>query len=149
MQEKLGVSFPEDYYQVCRTYGSGYFVLSDQTELRYFNLFDLSQRKAMLLESREMRRKRDQERYALPFPIYPEPLGIIPWGTDSDGSTFFYLPRKGVDPEMWQILAVDRPAILQYIFTNTLTFFLSRAFDGQFETGIWPRLRGNTRFCQR
>lgn len=43
---------------------------------------------------------------AHPFPIYPEPGGLLPWGATQNGHSCLWLPTDP-DPERWDIVVTD------------------------------------------
>lgn len=48
-----------------------------------------------------------KERAAIPYPIHPEPGGLIAWGTSSDEYQFFFLAAPAQKPEQWPIIWHD------------------------------------------
>ena len=94
---KLGVVFPDDYRDFCRTYGSGAFL---DGEIYVFNAFDPEF--ADVFESQQDRVQAFHEVYDLPYPAFPQLPGAIKLGGDGLGNDLLYLARPGVKP--WWIL---------------------------------------------
>ena len=96
---RLGRRLPSDYKAFIATYGSGRvgeFVnianpFSDTPHLR-----DLPDE--MLQIYREIR-----EYEHIPFPIHPEPGGLIPWGDTDNGDVMFWVADPPDEPAQWSI----------------------------------------------
>jgi hypothetical protein len=101
-ERELGLALPSDYRDFIFTYGTGLFA-------RFFRLYNPFATGAMGLlpsvqETCEWRRrtKRDfPER--VPYPIYPESPGILPWGNDENGHDYYWFTQGA--PDQWTVLS--------------------------------------------
>jgi hypothetical protein len=101
-EQRLGVILPSDYRDFIFTYGTGLFA-------RFFRVYSPFANGAMSLYSsvqdtckwrRETKRDFPDR---VPYPIYPERPGILPWGNDENGHDYYWLTRG--KPDDWIVLA--------------------------------------------
>lgn len=99
-EKKIGTALPSDYKQFIDTYGSGDFA-------QFYSIFNPFESEAVLSQMDEIKQDYreghddNEERY--PFPVFPEPGGILPWGVDTNGNDYFWLTKGG--PDDWTVLA--------------------------------------------
>ena len=126
-ESRLGTSLPEDYKWYVQHYGSGRM----DDFLQVFNPFtpnlfcqlSLSPESAAgfrLDALREWRRGEFADLF--PFPAYPEPCGLLPWG-ETDGSIWLYWMTKG-SPNEWKVVVEYPSPYVFFVFDETLTSFL-------------------------
>ncbi len=102
-ERKLCLALPSDYRDFVFTYGTGLFagfyrVYSPFATERSMSLVPAV---ADTCEWRLNTRKEFPER--VPYPIYPESGGILPWGNDENGHDYYWLTRGS--PEDWIVLS--------------------------------------------
>lgn len=86
--DKVGLSFPEDYFALSNIYGSGRFLAG---EFKIANPFDPDDEGFATRELLTMRERKASAPDAVPYPIYPDPGGLYPFGIDGNGNTFLWL----------------------------------------------------------
>jgi hypothetical protein len=101
-EEKLGLMLPGDYRDFIFTYGTGLFA-------RFFRVYNPFATGPMALfssvqETCEWRRQTKKDfPDRVPYPIYPERQGILPWGNDENGHDYYWF-TKGA-PDDWTVLS--------------------------------------------
>jgi hypothetical protein len=112
---QFGTPLPEDYKQFISKYGTGLISYG----LRVYNYLENPGRAEKMLGHLRVLQERTQAelvnvaellgrdstevQLSLPFPIYPEPGGLFPWGEADDWWTFYWL-RTG-SPAEWGTVA--------------------------------------------
>ncbi|HET6251682.1 MAG TPA: ankyrin repeat domain-containing protein [Tepidisphaeraceae bacterium] len=102
IEKKLGTKLPDDYKKFIDAYGSGDFA-------QFYAIYNPLQSHGVVEQIDEVRQdyrqghESNSERY--PYPVFPEPSGIFPWGNDENGNDYFWL-TKG-DPDEWTVVAYD------------------------------------------
>ena len=71
---------------------------------------------------------------AEPYPYYPEPDGVFPWGATQNGDTLLWL--TAADPERWTIVVTDGGS--WWHFAGSLTEFLVGVLGGRVTCPILP-----------
>lgn len=102
MEHTLGLVLPSDYRDFVFAYGSGLFARF----YRVYNPFAASEYIALLPsisrvceDEREFRRDWPD---TVPYPIYPEVAGLLPWGNDQNGNDYYWLTEG--PPDEWRVL---------------------------------------------
>ncbi|MFF0061190.1 SMI1/KNR4 family protein [Streptomyces sp. NPDC005279] len=137
-ERRLGVSLPLDYKAFMDLYGPGgideYLWLirpMDSTAVELDQLWSLEGR----------RRARSEAPDLYPYPFHPDSGGLIPWGSDEQGSAYYFLAAER-KPEEWRIV-VHSECNDWYETAGTFTDFLTRCFDRTdrppFMARAWPR----------
>lgn len=101
IEKRLGTKLPNDYREFVFAYGSGLFARF----YRVYNPFAASESIALLPQVRtvcEMERGfKESYPERVPYPIFPEPGGVLPWGNDENGNYYFWV-TKG-EPDEWTV----------------------------------------------
>jgi hypothetical protein len=97
----IGLKLPRDYRDFVFSYGSGLFA----GFYRVYNPFAASEWTSLISQV-QMVCKNDRSSQQsfpdrFPYPYYPEPGGLLPWGNDENGNDYFWL-TKG-PPTKWQV----------------------------------------------
>ena len=105
IEEELKLKLPEDYKRIVCTYGTGYWmeflwVLNPFSKGEYFNLQE--QIRSQLDAEREIKKEYPEE---IPFPIYPEEGGLLPWAMTDNGDRLYWL-TSGL-PEQWATIIYE------------------------------------------
>jgi hypothetical protein len=138
IEAQLGVSLPPDYRDYVEIYGSGLLA----NFIRVFNPFSASEYLALIPCVRaicETRRKLKQSEgdKEVPYDVYPDFPGILPWGNDENGNTLYWL-TKGRASEWPTVVGEGRGRRWQE-FTLPTTSFLAKILTGEVKCDIWPQ----------
>jgi hypothetical protein len=137
VEDKLDLKLPTDYKSFATEYGTGLFA----NFIRVFNPFD-EDPYASLLENakticdmyREIK-KAEGEKF-LPFAMYPDEGGLLPWGNDENGNFIFWL-TKG-NPSKWPTVVAEGRGPLWQQFDFPMTVFLAKILTKEIRCKVWP-----------
>ena len=100
--KQLGAKLPSDYKAFIDRYGSGEFA-------HFFIVYNPFSETVNLLEKFKSHGKNyaeshdsDPENY--PLAVFPEVPGILPWGHDTNGHTYFWLVKDKKKPDEWTVV---------------------------------------------
>jgi hypothetical protein len=140
--KRLGTRLPEDFVQFQTTYGYGCF--ASRTHPRSMSVavigsitnFEFQSRSAELLT--DMRLMKEKRPKSIPFPIYCEPGGLLPWGRISNGTILCWAVRGGLVDD-WAVVAV-RPTTKQAErYEMGFARFLAGLLSGQLAPAWAPK----------
>jgi hypothetical protein len=109
VERELGTPLPSDYKELLSRFPGGVFrrivirspVVSEQAWTRYkYDLDELLQ----ILGDEDLEYLDDVD-----YELFPEPGGLLPWGTDGQGGTFCWI-TDSPDPDTWKIAYHDQGA---------------------------------------
>jgi hypothetical protein len=103
VEESLGLALPDDYKLFIARFPRGFiqnYIQICPPRLHDGRLDLLGTFRIVLDNMREMREDRPED---FPFPIYPEPGGLIIWGNAKRGEYFYWLPSSP-NPNEWEIV---------------------------------------------
>jgi hypothetical protein len=106
---ELKTILPSDYKAFIDAYGTGSIdefvtVLNAHSTTSHFRLRDYGQ--TMLDVTRELR---SGGTVNVPFPIYPEPGGLLPWGVTANGDWGYWITGQPDQSDQWEVvISVDR-----------------------------------------
>lgn len=72
---------------------------------------------------------------AVPYAVYPEQAGLIPWGQGGDGQTFFWLPIASSADE-WRIVFCDDSFSVWEEYQGTVSAFLLDFVSGRIDSPL-------------
>jgi len=133
VEEKLGMQLPEDYKEFITHYGTGaidgfLWVLNPFSRNKYLNFFDQGQVKIDAL------RGLCQE--AIPYPLHPDPNGMLPWGVTDNADVLFWC-CNGPPSHWWIVVNEDRgPRWREYKLSTS--DFLARLTTRRLVVDIFP-----------
>lgn len=105
VEHRLGTMLPSDYRRLILAYGDGvwqgfWYLLNPFSRNKNLNLLDQVSLTdpdfGSLWAEREIRRASSE---SYPFPIWPEPGGILPWAVTDNGGRLFWLTSG--PPSRW------------------------------------------------
>jgi HEAT repeat protein len=149
---RLGLRLPSDYKAFIARYGSGSFadfisIYNPFSENPHDRLLDAAESEAVIY--REIRTFEH-----IPYPIHPEPGGLLAWGSSYNGDVMFWVADPPGDPDQWPIAISEvrgpgwyrHPGPLVRFFREWLTGetvipFISQEPRATYVRGIpWPEL---------
>jgi hypothetical protein len=136
-ERKLGLKLPTDYKGFIAKFGSGLFA----NFIRVFNPFHKDPYISLLDTAKticDMYRdfKESEGEKVLPFALYPEEQGLLPWGNDENGNYIFWLTKGNASK--WPTVVAEGRGPLWQRFDFPMTTFLAKILTKQIRCKIWP-----------
>ena len=105
IEKELGTELPADYREFISCYGSGLFARF----YRIYNPFAASKwthlGRSVPMACGFLRELRLRWKDEVPYPIYPECGGLLPWGNDENGNYYFWVTDG--PPDSWSIASYE------------------------------------------
>jgi SUKH superfamily protein len=138
------VALPADYRDLVTRYGNGVF--NDHVVLLVpFGECTLLGYGVDLLDGdRDLREECDEEDY--PYPLYPEPGGLLVWATTTNGARLCWLTTG--DPDTWQVIAWDPRAFEYEVHDMGAVAFLEKWLSGALDSDLLPSPHAGAWFDQ-
>lgn len=135
----FGSSLPSDYMWFINTYGNGrinnfLYVLNPFAQNESVNLTT----KSMTILSSLRVIKQEFGPKEIPYPLFFEPGGLLPWGIDDNGDSFFWLTNS-MNPDKWTVVIGDSKANEWEEYDTSMTSFLIELIRKSFESQILPK----------
>lgn len=133
IEADVSTRLPQDYKDFARLYGSGYFL--DFLGIYIPNTEDPHARlewQAQLVRGTFLTYEEEDR----PYPMWPEPGGLLPFGRTFDGDEFFWLMRG--PPDAWRVVVWDRGFGSFEELDCDLTDFLAGLATGELLPKHWP-----------
>lgn len=137
VEAELGTALPGDYKEFVLTFGTGLL----GSFVRVYNPFAASVRTSLISASRldceilqELKESEGDEE--VPFEIFPEVPGLLPWGNDENGNGLYWLTDGEADS--WSVIVGAGRDRRWQQFDMTMTSFLAKSFRGDVICNIWP-----------
>lgn len=139
IESALGTGLPIDYKEYINLYGTGelggmIWVYNPFSESRHGQ--NLLVRLSEVLGSWRATRMRFGEE-ACPYPLYPEPDGLLPWGHVDTGAELFW--QTSGDPAQWTVVVNESRGPEFQKFEESMSGFLTSLFAGRLKSDILPR----------
>jgi hypothetical protein len=127
----LGTALPQDYKDFVRVYGSGYF-------MEFLGVDVPKSRNPNVRLERQVGVVRDMFRAfeEVPYPLWPDPGGLLPFGGTDNGDTLFWLADGA--PADWRVVVSDRGAWDFEALDCGLTDFLAGLATGEILPRAFP-----------
>jgi len=135
IQQDLGILLPNDLRDFGLAYGTGSFV---EQGIFIFNPFSRSYRKSLDENLFAWKSLRDGEGdREVPFELYPNTPGLLPWGCDDQGAGLFWITEGLADD--WPILVRGHEDPVFQRFEMDVTTFISRVMKREILLPtFWP-----------
>lgn len=130
IEKLLGTSLPTDYKEYINTYGTGqiaHFVspYNPFSKTSFRNLLKQAPNQVDILRGI----KEEFGEAVCPYPLFPEPSGLLPWGATGNGNILFWL-MSGTPDEWCVVLSEGRgPGFEQY--DESMTDFIAKLLTGR------------------
>lgn len=134
IEVELGLALPQDYKDFIRHYGSGYFV-------EFLSIYVPRSRNPNLRLERIVREVCEGLASVIPldeppYPYWPNPGGLLPFGGTDNGDELFWLTRGA--PDDWKVVVQDRGLGRFETFDCDLTEFLAGLITGGIQPEAFP-----------
>jgi hypothetical protein len=138
VEETIGTRLPSDYKQYINTYGSGSIgdFLWPYNPFSRTEALNLMQRNESDLGAlREIRELAGEDE--VPYPLYPEPEGLLSWGISDNGDVLYWLTQG--DPDDWHVIINESRGPWFERFEESATSFLANLITGDIVSEILGR----------
>lgn len=140
--ERIGTRLPGDFIQTYKTYGDGFFYSKSHRMSANVSLYagalaapfskHVPERLTALRVIKEKRPK------CVPFPLYWEPGGLLPWGRATNDTDLCWRVR-GELVDNWQVVVVRAGKGEHETFEMSAIQFLARVIAGTTACGLLPK----------
>ena len=136
-ESRLGLRLPDDYKRYLERYGSGVvdrflWVLNPFSTNPNIRFPDASEQQLSIL-----RWIREQGTEALPYPVYPEPGGVLLWAESANGDCFYWITSNG-SPDEWPVTVNEARAPKWRDHPGPMTALLGDLLDGTVRIDFFP-----------
>ncbi len=123
IEATLGVVLPDDYKAYINRFGTGLvcnfvYVLNPFSRWEKLNLLEAITKRLPLLQNA----RAESPSGISPFRPYPEPGGLLPWGTTENGDGLYWITEGA--PDMWSIVINEVRSENFEAFSGPMTSFL-------------------------
>jgi len=140
--QRIGTRLPTDFVYAYKAYGDGYFYSKSHKMTANVSLYAgkalgsfFNNAPKRLSELRVVKEKRPK---CVPFPLYWEPGGLLPWGRATNDADLCWVVR-GELVDNWQVVVL-RPGRGHYqVFEMTAIQFLARVIAGTVSCDLLPK----------
>jgi hypothetical protein len=123
VEQQLGIQLPSDYKHFWRRYGAGEFYDPDRLTVRIWNPFSEHHSDHLSTECDHLRAWEEE----VPYRVYPEVPGLLPWGSDDNGYTLYWLTDG--PPDKWPVLFRSPHEAYFEQFDLSMTSYLAGCFS--------------------
>lgn len=139
---RLGTRLPQDFVQFHKRYGDGYFYSVSHKRSAGISILGggsrLSFDQAVAKRLTELRIIKEKRPKSVPFPLYWEPFGLLPWGrTTNDTDLCWRVHGELVDN--WKVVAIRAASREFEEYDLTMTEFLKAIASGAHASNLMPK----------
>ena len=141
IQEHLGIPLPDDYKNLINCYGTGAFTnfillytpFAAQEDANIFQVLDTHH------QAKDHTKSGKETLWSVvaPFELYPEPGGLLPWGTTPDFDISFFWQVSG-PPETWVTIVYNLRMGEYEVWKMSCTSFLIKLFLRKIKSVLLP-----------
>jgi hypothetical protein len=138
VEQKLGTPLPTDYRDFILTYGTGlfasfYLIYNPFSVCKWLNLHQQVER--LCGEERAFKREFPE---VVPYRIFPERPGLLPWAGDENGNYYYWLTEG--PPDSWMVISQEGRGEGFREYGRCMTDFFCDVFTGKIEAlcGEYP-----------
>ncbi len=137
VEARLDLVLPSDYKVFIERFGSGVidrflWILDPFSANENIRFPDASERQHAIL-----RWLRAQGTERLPYPVYPEPGGVVLWGETANGDCFYWITSDG-PPDDWSVTVNEARAPNWHDHPGPMTAFLADLLDRTESVDFFP-----------
>ena len=137
IEKTIGIALPSDYKQYINIFGTGcigsfLWLFNPFSRNKHLNL--LRQIDIKIDALRILKEKWGDKQ--CPYPLYPEPEGLLPWGTTDNGDVLFWLTIG--HPDEWLVVINEARAPIYEEYQESMTNFLSKILSGELVSEVFP-----------
>jgi hypothetical protein len=140
----FGTRLPEEFLQFHKSYGDGYFFsLSHKmsANISIFGSNNLKQNSFLFSvpeKMNELRQIKAKSPKKIPFPLFWEPRGLLPWGCGTNGSVFCWI-TDGDLVDNWETVIIRPPSGDYQHYNLTMIELLIKVISGEIECSLLPK----------
>ncbi|WP_020475356.1 SMI1/KNR4 family protein [Zavarzinella formosa] len=135
IEAELGSPLPSDYRDFVSTYGTGLLA----NLINVFNPFSRGEYRNLLQSTKRIldiaRTLKIIMPERMPYAIFPEIGGMLPWATDENGNWYFWLTEGS--PDEWPVIAGNSRDVDFQRFDIPMTTFLAKALKRKITCKFW------------
>jgi hypothetical protein len=135
VEARLQSALPSDYKAYIDTYGTGVigYLVRPHNPFATAPLFDLFAQIEAISHTRRAYAASFGADWC-PYPLYPEPEGLLPWGNTLDGDTLFWHMRGAADS--WSTIIAEVKSKTFETFADPMTGFLCTLIQDSLHSAI-------------
>ncbi len=135
-ERQLNTELPDDYKVYINNFGSAYvdkFLTIYNPFSQNPNLNLIEQTKIILEDYRWLQAQGNEQ---IPFPLFPDKDGLLPFGTTDNGDVLFW--KTSGEPNQWTIVVNASRESLYDRFDENMTDFLTKILRRELVCAIFP-----------
>jgi len=135
VEKSLGISLPIDYKEYINIFGTGVigYLIRPLNPFSSRPLFDFFRQVKEVTDRRRWYKTEFGDEWC-PYPLYPEPGGLLPWANTLDGDALFWNTHG--TPEAWSIVIGEVKSKEFETFELSTTSFLRQVITGELNSNI-------------